>query len=392
MVYKRLIKLFICLAFILSALNAKAQVAIFQNTIDKLESYKNFSYESVDKVKEYFTNDTVTEQRNVIFQKTPEDKNFGYLFNIKTLNKNDKSTYSDFYNGQNLIHVTPGDSTYTMQDIRAFILQRTLPGCLKWVQDRIEKRSSKIVKAKDTAINGIDSYHLIANVYDTIINKERNYNDVHLFIDKLSGMPDCIMIKARYTTFGDGISNFYSESCYFNYKFNEDNVHIASITIPKGLHPPKEQPALSKEQTDLLALGSSAPNWSLYAADGKKMSSTQMRGKVVMLDFFFIGCGNCMSSLKSLNNLHEKYKNQSFALASITERDSKKSMLEFEKNYHIKYPAYVNAGDMVKSYRVRAFPTFYFIDKEGKIANVIVGYTDDFEQKVTSVIDDLLKK
>ena len=374
----------------LTALNANAQVAILQNTIDKLESYKNFSYESVDKVKEYFTNDTITEQRIAIFQKAPKDKNFGYLFNIETLNKNDKSTYSDSYNGQNLIHVTPGDSTYTMQDIRAFILQRTLPGCLKWVQDRIEKRSSKIVKAKDTTISGIDSYHLIANVYDTIINKERNYNDVHLFIDKLSGMPDCIMIKARYTTFGDGISNYYSESCYSHYQFDQNSIDIASITTPNGFHPQVAQPVLPT--LPLLTAGSVAPKWSLSSADGEKMSLTQMRGKVVMLDFFFIGCGNCMSSLKSLNNLHEKYKNQSFALASITERDSKKSMLEFEKNYHIKYPAYVNAADVVKSYHVENFPTFYFIDKEGKISNVIVGYSDDFEQKVTSMIDNLLNK
>lgn len=387
MARKKLIKLFICMAFILNGLNTNAQDAILQNTIDKLKIYKNFSYQSVDKVKEYFTNDMITEQHSSIFQKAPEDD---YLFKIETLNENDKSAYSDLYNGQNLIHIIPDDSTYTIQNIRDFNMQRTLPGCLKWIQERIEKRSSKIVKASDTTINAIDSYHLIVNVYDTIINKERNYTYAHLFIDKLSGMPDCIIIIARYTTFGDGISNYYSESRYFNYKLNQDNVAITSMTIPTGFHPQKVRSA--SPTLPLLTAGSLAPNWSLSTADGKKVSLTQMKGKVVLLDFYFIGCGGCMFSLKPLNNLYAKYKNQNVVIASITERDSNKTILAFEKNYHIKYPGYVNAANVVKSYHVNAFPTFYFIDREGKVANVTVGYSDGFEQKATSIIDGLLRK
>jgi thioredoxin-related protein len=76
---------------------------------------------------------------------------------------------------------------------------------------------------------------------------------------------------------------------------------------------------------------------------------------------------------------------------SINRGDSRKSVLEFEKNYHTKYPGYINAADVVKSYHVKDFPTFYFIDKDGKIANVHVGYDDDFEEKTTTVIDHLLK-
>jgi peroxiredoxin len=122
------------------------------------------------------------------------------------------------------------------------------------------------------------------------------------------------------------------------------------------------------------------------------MSLTEMKGKVVLLDFYFIGCFPCMQAIKPLNKLHEKYKNQNVVIASITGRDNDKSVLAFDKNYQIKYPGYVNAADVVKSYHVENFPTFYFIDKEGKIANVLVGYSDDFEEKVTSVINNLLNK
>src|SRR5262249_44141251 len=114
--------------------------------------------------------------------------------------------------------------------------------------------------------------------------------------------------------------------------------------------------------------------------------------KVVLLDFFFVGCGNCMSSLAPLNRLDEKYKNSGFAILSISDRDSKKLVTEFRKVQRIKNKMYPNAGDVAKLYHITAAPTFYLIDKEGKIVNVTLGYSDDFEKKMTDIIDVLLKK
>ena len=79
-------------------------------------------------------------------------------------------------------------------------------------------------------------------------------------------------------------------------------------------------------------------------------------------------------------------------MASLTERDGKKEVAAFEKTYKIQYPGYIGAADVVKAYHVTTFPVFYLIDKEGKIATVIDGYDDDFEQKVTATIDNLLSK
>ncbi|SDQ00451.1 Peroxiredoxin [Mucilaginibacter sp. OK268] len=391
---RRLMKPFICLAFVLFGASVNAQVVSVRQIMDKMESYKNFSYRSVNRMKEIFTNDTVTQQNHAVFEKASGDKNWGYLLNIETKKENDQFTSADLYNGQQLIHTDPNDSTYQIQSpqMTGYTLQSTLPGRLKWIQGRLEKGLSKVVKTSDTTINAVDNYHLIVNIKDTLINKEHDYSYVHLYIDKLSGMPDCIIIRSRDMSFGNGATMYYSETRYSDYKFNEDNIDIASITIPKGFHPPKEQPALPKEQTDLLALGSVAPGWTLYTADGKKTSLTRLKGKVVLMDFYFIGCAGCMLSLKPLNNLFEKYKGKNFIIASLTERDSKQSVLDFEKNYRLKYPGYVNAADVVKSYHVKAFPTFYYIDKKGKIANVHVGYGDDFEKNATAIIDDLLKK
>ena len=90
--------------------------------------------------------------------------------------------------------------------------------------------------------------------------------------------------------------------------------------------------------------------------------------------------------------IYEKYKNKDLIIASLTGRDTKKAVIDFEKRYQIKYSGFIGAADVVKSYQVLTFPTYYFIDKEGKIDSISVGHNDDFEQKVTAEIDKLLNK
>jgi thiol-disulfide isomerase/thioredoxin len=117
----------------------------------------------------------------------------------------------------------------------------------------------------------------------------------------------------------------------------------------------------------------------------------QLKGKIILLDFYFIGCLGCMEGIKPLNDIYEKYKNKNVVIASLTYRDSKKAVLDFDKQYGIKSPGYVGASTVVKEYKVSAFPTFYVIDNEGNIANTIVGYNHEtFINDVTTTIDSLI--
>lgn len=371
------------LFFILFSGEVSAQAALVQRAIDQIGSYAHLSYRFVYRQKEY-TNDTLIITHRDVLIKAPEDTTFGYFFRMEALNDGNQFADITLYNGQNVTDLHPEDSSYVMQKIRPYPFEGSLPGYLKVISRLLKKKPSQM--AADTIIDARACAHVILNTNDTIIDKEHYYTRIHIFIDKLSGLPNTIIVKSRYVGNGDGITNYYSSYRYSDYKLTEDAADMASIAIPKGFHPPKAQPALP----GLLASGTVAPDWELYSAEGKKLSLSQLKGKVVLLDFFFIGCDGCMRSLKPLNKLHEKYNNKNVVFVSMTYRDNKQSVTEFSKNYHIKYPVYINAAEVVKSYHVRAFPTFYFIDPKGKIAQVMVGYGDDFEEKVTSAIDNLI--
>ena len=385
-------KITICLALNFYFTNIHAQVSLLKKAIDKIEGAKNLSYLSVDMFKNPASDDTTIFQNNAAFLKMPNDSIYGYLFKIKQkqlvgLLKGAISI--DTYDGQDIMNVGFYDSTYSIirPDINYSNFRNSLLGNLKWMNGIFKNSPSKISQVGDTTINSSVCHHFIFNIYDSIIDKKRMYHNLHLFIDKLSELPSCIVFE--------GISKLskgmyfidYNEYHYSDYIFNQDNFNIASATIPYGFHPPRKQ-------SSLLAKGTIAPDWTLYSTDGKKLSLSELKGKVVLLDFSFIGCGNCMAALKPMNSLHEKYKMKNVVIASIFFRDKTEVVKKFVKDYNIKYPVYVDAtSEVTKLYHVPGGPYFYFIDKEGKIEKVIEGYYSGvFEEKTSSIIDSLLKK
>ena len=388
MIYKKLIKLFTCLGFILTTLNTNAQVIILQKAIDQLYGYKNFSYQYTYKQKEAF-GDTLVENEKFVLLKAAEDKEVGYHFRYELKYGDMKLPATTIYDGKSSIALSLTDSTYKIGEKPIYIFNQSIFGDLNWLKNFLKNNPSKVVQSSDTIVNAINCYHLIFNTRDTIVNKDHLYTRIHLLIDKVTGLPVDKLIRARTADFGKEVTNFYNEYIYFNYRIDQDDINAAYFTIPEGFHLSKAKPG---EETTLLAPGTMAPDWTLYDTDDKKTSLAQLKGKVILLDFFFVGCGNCMSSLASLDRLDEKYKNSGFTILSISDRDNKKLVTEFRKAQRIKNQMYPNARDVAKLYHITAAPTFYLIDKEGKIVNVTLGYDDDFEKKMAGIIDDLLKK
>lgn len=387
MTYKKLASLFIYLGAVLTGLKTNAQVAILQNAIDKLEGYKSISYQYVIKQKEAF-GDTLVGQQKFVLLKTRDDKEIGYFFKHESKFGDMKVPAIDLYNGKNLISLDPGDSAYYVKNSRAAAFSESLFGKLNWLSTFLKKNPTKAVRSNDTIVNSITSYHLIFTTKDTIAGNEHFYTRIHLFIDKITGLPVGKLVNAR-TYYGKEVENYYAEENYFNYKIDQDDINAAYFAIPASFHLARQKPA---EQPALLAPGTVAPDWTLYDTNGKKTSLSALKGKIVLLDFFFVGCGPCMRTLAPLDKFYERYTNSGFTILSISDRDSKKQVTEFEKVQRIKNQMYPDAHDVAKLYHVTAAPTFYLIDKKGKIANVVLGCGDDFEKKMTDIIENLLKK
>ncbi|WP_329805926.1 peroxiredoxin family protein [Flavobacterium facile] len=115
-----------------------------------------------------------------------------------------------------------------------------------------------------------------------------------------------------------------------------------------------------------------------------------LKGKVIVLNFWFIGCKPCVEEIPDLNKIHEKFKDKDVAFFAIT-FDSKKKLEEFGKKKQFNFTLVPNSRDVIRQFYVNAYPTTIIIDKERKIHLVDDLLVFDLMNKIEKMINEYLK-
>lgn len=151
------------------------------------------------------------------------------------------------------------------------------------------------------------------------------------------------------------------------------------------------KPAKKQERLKPLSLGTLAPNWKLKKlTDNQSLSLSSLKGKVILVDFWEKNCGACLASVPYLIKLKKKFKNQKFELLAINLQDSKEKVERYVKKRQINYPVLLNGKNVAKRYGVDAFPTFFIINKSGKIIYSQVGFDKATILKTEKIIKKAL--
>ena len=133
-----------------------------------------------------------------------------------------------------------------------------------------------------------------------------------------------------------------------------------------------------------------APDFTLKTLDGQEITLSQLKGKVVLLDFWATWCGPCRESIPHLIQLYNHYRGNGFELIGmdVGERDLDR-VRRFIKSMDIPYPIVVATDDVAKSYRVSGIPETILIDKEGNIRERIAGFSSTIVQELTRKVAEL---
>jgi peroxiredoxin len=138
-------------------------------------------------------------------------------------------------------------------------------------------------------------------------------------------------------------------------------------------------------------VGKPAPAWELKDLDGKTHKLADYKGQVVVLDFWYRGCGWCMKAMPQVNRLAADFKGQPVAvLAMCTDADEKDARLVAEK-MKLTYPV-LRAQGVPEKYKVQAYPTLIVIDPEGIVREFHVGYSATLHDDITKLVRGLLAK
>jgi peroxiredoxin len=138
-------------------------------------------------------------------------------------------------------------------------------------------------------------------------------------------------------------------------------------------------------------IGKTVKSFSLTDINGNKITSASTKGKVVVLNFWFIACKPCVAEIPELNKIYEKYKdNKEVVFASIT-FDGKEHVQDFLEKNPISYPVITDDKDTISDFGINAYPTNMVIGKDGKIADSITGGFPKIGEHIEDAIAAALK-
>jgi peroxiredoxin len=143
----------------------------------------------------------------------------------------------------------------------------------------------------------------------------------------------------------------------------------------------------------LVGAGDIAPDFQLEDTDGKQVALSDLRGKVVLLNLWATWCPPCKEEMPSMERLHTAMAGQDFIMLAVNVEENARTVVpEFLKNTPYTFPVlYDDEGVVQKLYGVSKFPESFIINKDGTIAEKIVGPLDWASPKVLNYFKSLAK-
>lgn len=125
--------------------------------------------------------------------------------------------------------------------------------------------------------------------------------------------------------------------------------------------------------------------------DGDIVSSKDLRGKVVVLNFWYASCPPCRAEAKYLAQVDEEYQGKDVQLIGVNVRDEKGTAEAFERTFKVQYPTVLDAGSGTMQLALsgqiapNAVPATIVLDKQGRVAARVLGAVDS-----ASILDTLI--
>ena len=138
--------------------------------------------------------------------------------------------------------------------------------------------------------------------------------------------------------------------------------------------------------------GEMAPDFSLTTFDGQPYKLSELRGTVVVINFWASWCIPCEQEAPALENAWRHYKDKGVVFIGVDYVDTETEARAFMKRFDVTYPNGPDLGTAIsQAYRIKGVPETYFVDKTGTLAFVKVGPFLD-QSELIGVIEPLLNK
>ncbi|MBI3188343.1 MAG: TlpA family protein disulfide reductase [Gammaproteobacteria bacterium] len=136
-----------------------------------------------------------------------------------------------------------------------------------------------------------------------------------------------------------------------------------------------------------------APNFTLKSNSGKNIKLSELRGQVVLLNFWASWCGPCRTEMPLLVKIHDKYKGMGFTVLGVNVEEDSAPAKSIITKTKISFPVLFDQTNSVsKLYNVSAMPSTVLIDRDGNMRYLHEGYKSGDEEKYREWIKKLVQE
>ena len=136
------------------------------------------------------------------------------------------------------------------------------------------------------------------------------------------------------------------------------------------------------------------PMLRIFAAvdmNGNSYSLGILKGKVVVINFWFVECKPCVIEMPELNEIVEKYKSEEVVFLAFA-MNEKPKIESFLKKHAFDYTILPDSGAVIGDYKIKSYPAHIILDQNSKIAFSTRGLSNSTASEIDDAIEGLIEK
>ena len=141
------------------------------------------------------------------------------------------------------------------------------------------------------------------------------------------------------------------------------------------------------------AISGDAKDFTLKSNKGKNLRLEDMRGQIVVINFWATWCGPCRQEMPKLDELYKRYKRAGVTIWGINVEDKQSLPDAYLTENPVSFPVlYDTESTVSKLYNVEAMPTTIIVDRDGKMRYLHLAYKPGYEDIYRQQIKELMRE
>jgi len=169
--------------------------------------------------------------------------------------------------------------------------------------------------------------------------------------------------------------------------FNNSEIGLFSFVMDSfDIHIKQNTSKVFQLNKGMLTAGNMAPFFNLKNTANELKTLDDYKGQLLLLDFWYAACKPCIKASVGMENLKKKYAKRGLVVLGMNTMDNATKIKRHNRKHDITYESLLCTSDTKSKYKVKSYPSFYLIDRKGKIVYSSSGYYSGLEKDIELAI------